>query len=564
MDLDKLIKEAYLLKNKEDNINKLYEMVETMLALQESGLLKEVEEEIAVDLGYLDSILNQPPPPSAQAQQAARDFYNLWKDKEDNITFGFMKVKSPFFEERVYQDPERKIQIDSAIQIIRDFLNTADNIDPEILEYMNGFNDTVREKIGYAAAVQKFKDSDGGGVPDSLERDNDTNPNIQNDDLEPYQTQDMAEPEQAVSITQPDIFRDSGAFSKIIETAVGQTVKTPDELIGALTEVAKFSETISEAGQKTQTLFGENGAYNAKNASKLILLDYMNSMISDYSSIVGGYGFEYLLAALAGGQQAGIQTTADGKMGVVDFTFGDGTYGSSKLYGSFAGIKQAVSGFKDKVGQEVFYLIAVRKKVDEKTLGIDLYNFNIKLSAEQPKEINKENIDDIFKKLNSLGAYNKLSKSRGTLKVGYNSYTHYYDFYINELEYPVLVKQRKDGKFPPVDVKFNKKPIERLTKTTNTITFYKTETSSFREQLNQSYEANSVRLIQVLSDIIQNIKNTKKETETYFATGNIDDGFNAFSAVYKTEKGLEEMAGSISGDPEGVKQTKTRAKTENT
>jgi len=45
MDLDKLIKEAYLLKNKEDNINKLYEMVETMLALQESGLLKEVEEE---------------------------------------------------------------------------------------------------------------------------------------------------------------------------------------------------------------------------------------------------------------------------------------------------------------------------------------------------------------------------------------------------------------------------------------------------------------------------------------------------------------------------------------
>jgi hypothetical protein len=164
MDLDKLIKEAYLLKNKEDNINKLYEMVETMLALQESGLLKEVEEDITVDLGYLDKILNQPPPPSEEAQQAARKFYNLWKDKEDN-KFLDTTMRDEYFD-RVYKYPPVKQEIDPIIQIIRNFLNTADNIDPEILDYMSGFNDTVKEKIGYAAAVEKFKDTDGGGVPD--------------------------------------------------------------------------------------------------------------------------------------------------------------------------------------------------------------------------------------------------------------------------------------------------------------------------------------------------------------------------------------------------------------
>lgn len=592
MDLDKLIKEAYLLeKNKDNGINKLYEMIETMLALQESGLLKEeVEEDIAVDLGDLEAILKQPPPAKDPAKQAAIAFNNLWKDRGAKLSLiNDFKYKTDYYEEirskPHNKEPGKRVdQQDSAIATIRNFLVTADNIDPEILEYMKGFNDTVKGQIGYDAAVEKFKDSDGGGVPDSLERDNDTNPNNQNDDLEPYQTQDAtepeatptvpsAEPEQAASITQPDIFRDSGTLSKIIETAIGEKVQNPQQLVSGLVKISSFSKTISEAEQKTQTLFKKNNAYNPENASKLILLDYINSMVSEYESTVGGYGFEYLLAALAGGQQAGTQTTSDGKMGAVDFTFGDGTYGSSKLYTNFENIKQAVSGFKEeKVGKKVLYIIAIREKGDDKTLAINLYSFYIKLNNPEPKQINKRNIDKILKQIKNLNAYVGAKKGDGKLMVGDKEYTHYYDFTIGSNgKYPVLTRKKDDSSFIPTDVKFNKTTIKKVigegtgrTSKINKITFYKTETSSFREQLNQSYEENSVRLIQVLSDIIQNIKNTKKETETYFATGNINDGINAFSAVYKTEKGLEEMAGSISGNEESVEAAKTRAKTENT
>jgi hypothetical protein len=595
MDLDKLIKEAYLLKNKEDNINKLYEMVETMLALQESGLLKEEEQEdISVDLGYLDTILNQPPPAKDPAKQAAREFYDLWKDRDDDYSLiNDFKYKTDYYEEvrsRLQnQGPGNRVeQQDSAIQIIKNFLNTADNIDPKILDYMSGFNDTVKGQIRYDAAVQKFKDSDDGGVPDRLEKDNNTNPNNQNDDLEPYQTRDATEPEpevvptaptaapeQAASITQPNIIRDSQTLSKIIETAVGETVISPDQLMKGLQGVAEFSKIISTSNKKA-TLFGEDGAYNAENASKLVLLDYINSMISEFESTIGGYSFEYLLAALSGGRQTGTQTNDDGKIGAIDFVFGDNSLGSSKLYGTFQDVKQSINGFKgNKLKKDVFYIIAIKekrgggKKPDGPVYGVKCYTCRVKLNEAEPIKLDSSNVNKVFNALTKpLKLYSKLNKSDDNeILWGNKLMTHYYDFYMNDNFYPVLTNLDKNGKATTKQIKLNKKAVKQFgmgNKVPDPIIFYGTETSSFREQLNQSYEANSARLIQVLSDIIQNIKNTKKETETYFATGNIDDGINAFSAVYKTEKGLEEMAGSISGDPQEVKQTKTRAKAENT
>jgi hypothetical protein len=396
-------------------------------------------------------------------------------------------------------------------------------------------------------------------------------------------TAPTAEPEQAASITQPDIFRDSGTFSKIIETAVGKKVNNPDQLINGLKGVAGFSKTISEAKQKTQTLFGENGAYNAKNASKLMLLDYINSMITEFESVVGGFSFEYLLAALSGGRQTGAQIDG-GKIGVIDFVFGDGALGSSKLYGTFQDVKQSINGFKgNKLKKDVFYIIAIKekrgggKKPDGPVYGVKCYTCRVKLNNPKPIKLDSTNVDRVFNALTKpLKLYSglQLREEDQEIIVGVNKknpagtpVTHYYDFYMNDNFYPVLTNLDKNGKATASKIRLNKKAVKEFGmggEEPDPIIFYGTETSSFREQLNQSYEANSARLIQVLSDIIQNIKNTKKETETYFATGNIDDGINAFSAVYKTEKGLEEMAGSISGDPQGVKQAKTKAKTENT
>ena len=371
--------------------------------------------------------------------------------------------------------------------------------------------------------------------------------------------QDVIEPTVRQSITSPNIIEDAQSLAGVTKNVIGSNASDPESLLRALEEISNFSKS---AG-KERSLFTEEG-YNAKNASKVILLDYINSMISSTESGIAGYAFEYLMAGICGGKQMGVTMTSDGKMGAVDFEMGSGFKGSCKLYTKFNNIAQAVNGFEQ--GKPVFYTIGIKNKGDSgRVLSIDLWTVVIEMLDSSMKTItNKKEANAIIKNLNAIGKpYNSLSWTRGkglTISKTKNKkqvnvkVVGYYDFTMNGKPFPVLAFEGE-----PVNIPINQKPVRATGSDMFQFSFESNDTQGFRQQMSKSFDQQSKVIINALSKIVDNIMKTKDKTQEYFSSGDANAGLDAFSAVYSTEENLKTLASSVSGE-EGAEYLQKKAK----
>jgi len=92
-----------------------------------------------------------------------------------------------------------------------------------------------------------------------------------------------------------------------------------------------------------------------------MFMDLCNHYINESDSRSGGYLFESLCAQMCGGAVGG------GSNGVADFTTGDGSKGSSKLYTNWRDIKQSAGDRSWEAGEAIHYVIGIKQaqKVNE-------------------------------------------------------------------------------------------------------------------------------------------------------------------------------------------------------
>ena len=166
---------------------------------------------------------------------------------------------------------------------------------------------------------------------------------------------------------------------------VFDTIGLYDEtLYGRIEKISIFSNTLIEAAEG-----GTTAADLLKRAGLLkftryvMVLDYLNTIAKNVDAGAGAYLFETFLAALAGGNVAGKETTATGQMGGADFTFGNNPLarGSSKYLKGSSKATQSPKGFEKK--EYIHYVIA-KKVLDaaggkessmdiDQILGFDIY-----------------------------------------------------------------------------------------------------------------------------------------------------------------------------------------------
>ena len=138
-------------------------------------------------------------------------------------------------------------------------------------------------------------------------------------------------------------------------------------------EISKKYREASKTDDKEQiaNLIGKDPS---QILTEIMLLDLFNLLLRATSAEQARYGFEALLALIAGGSQEGGTRTSAGTQGVADFVDDQGNPGSAKLYKSGTGkIDQSKANFDEAAtvsGKEDFqlhYVIGLKKQGEEQT-----------------------------------------------------------------------------------------------------------------------------------------------------------------------------------------------------
>ena len=132
--------------------------------------------------------------------------------------------------------------------------------------------------------------------------------------------------------------------------------------------IGSFKERMVQLSKVMTEVFGGhlNGSAS-EDLAKVIVADYVTTLVKQVDAGAAAYRFEMLLAMMAGGRITGKSSAKDssgketGKMGAVDFVMADGTAGSSKYLVSMAGgaATQGIGGFEMLV--PVTYILAHKK-----------------------------------------------------------------------------------------------------------------------------------------------------------------------------------------------------------
>ena len=154
--------------------------------------------------------------------------------------------------------------------------------------------------------------------------------------------------------------------------------------------IGSFKERMVQLSKVMTDAFGGhlNGTVS-EDLAKVIVADYVTTLVKQIDAGAAAYRFEMLLAMMAGGRVTGKSSAKDdsgketGKMGAVDFEMANGAAGSSKYLISMASGKaeQAIGGFE--MLAPVTYVLAHKKATR-----------NVNLSGEKasPQELVQINI----------------------------------------------------------------------------------------------------------------------------------------------------------------------------
>ena len=149
-----------------------------------------------------------------------------------------------------------------------------------------------------------------------------------------------------------------------------------NELMKSIFSAGTIKGRLEELANVSKQILGEEPMGDARKMLQYsMFMDLCNHYINESDSRSGGYIFETLCAQICGGAVTG------GSNGVADFTTGDGTKGSSKLYASWKDITQSASDKTWKVDEAIHYVIGIRQaenlnedlKAGEKYVNVNLH-----------------------------------------------------------------------------------------------------------------------------------------------------------------------------------------------
>ena len=162
-----------------------------------------------------------------------------------------------------------------------------------------------------------------------------------------------------------------GQFPEGIATALNTVMKGKTTFKERMEHLAKVcSEAVKDLESNNPNPPVNSGDIT-NYIAKMLVLDYVTTLMREVDSGSNPYQFEAFLAMLVGGRVVGKEVTSAGKMGGADFRSSDGSAGSSKLYSKLGGITQSSKGFTD--GEPVFYVICVREKTDKLVTKLKIY-----------------------------------------------------------------------------------------------------------------------------------------------------------------------------------------------
>ena len=160
-----------------------------------------------------------------------------------------------------------------------------------------------------------------------------------------------------------------GQFPEGIATALNTVMKGQTTFKDRMKHLAKVcSEAVKDLSKKKPSAAPED---ITNYIAKMLVLDYVTTLMREVDSGSNPYQFEAFLAMLVCGRVVGKEVTSAGKIGGADFRSSNCSAGSSKLYSKLGGITQSSKGFTD--GEPVFYVICIREKTDDVVSKLNIY-----------------------------------------------------------------------------------------------------------------------------------------------------------------------------------------------
>jgi len=194
-------------------------------------------------------------------------------------------------------------------------------------------------------------------------------------EIEPADTKDL-DLEDIKTLTFPRPFTSSANIS------AGKFFGAQNDLISGIFTEGNIEDRLLKASQVSEKVFAAKDNLEKMSPRELtqysMFIDFVNAIINEADSRTSTYAFESLCAILCGGKVVGAGN------GAADFLAAGGGKGSSKLFSSWSGIKQAASGFKSFPNEPFHYVIALlnKEKINEedaeeidtrKVVSIDLH-----------------------------------------------------------------------------------------------------------------------------------------------------------------------------------------------
>ena len=149
-------------------------------------------------------------------------------------------------------------------------------------------------------------------------------------------------------------------FTSSASISAGKFFGAQNDLIKGIFTEDNIEDRLLKASQVSEKVFSKQKDLEEMTPRQLtqysMFIDFVNAIINEADSRTSTYAFESLCAILCGGKVVGAGN------GAADFLTAGGGKGSSKLFSSWAGIKQAASGFKSFPNEPFHYVIALLNK----------------------------------------------------------------------------------------------------------------------------------------------------------------------------------------------------------
>ena len=252
--------------------------------------------------------------------------------------------------------------------------------------------------------------------------------------------------------------------------------------------------------------------------AKVVMMDYLVEIAKGFDSTAGRYLLEYLLAVVAKGRVTGADLGESGMAGAVDFRSAEG-FGSSKFLSSYDDALQSIKSFKE--GETVTYVVAVREGNPRE----------LQTRAPSPLKLQsiKMHIFDITRTGSSFDIeIDDGSGGKRIVKLG---------------KYPQFFQTDKEGKRTHLNIGKIAEANQGNAYTIPLVFTTEEGTKTYRQMMSTSLGEQKQRLLIIVKDLFDGLKEADEMSRKYTVTGDPEDGGKAMKSLDKSTISLAKISG---------------------